>query len=80
MTEALYQILEFGFNKLKLHRIEALTAEWNIPSIKTLGHFGFKSEGIMREDYFINGKNEDSVCYSLLSREWNLNYKSAKVI
>jgi hypothetical protein len=24
----------------------------------------------MREDYHVNGKNEDSTCYSLLKHEW----------
>ena len=70
MSEALWHVLEFGFNQLALHRIEALVANWNTPSIKTLSKFGFVKEGTMREDYRINDKNEDSDCYSLLSREW----------
>lgn len=27
-------------------------------------------EGTMREDYGVNGKNEDADCYSLLKWEW----------
>ncbi|NMH27134.1 GNAT family N-acetyltransferase [Flavobacterium silvaticum] len=69
MTEALKPILDFGFNQLGLHRIEALTAHWNIPSLRTLGHFNFTFEGTMREDYVVDGKNEDSQCYSLLKWE-----------
>ncbi len=70
MTEALQEVLNFGFTELNLHRIQALVADWNIPSIKLLLHFGFTKEGTMREDYVVNGKNEDSVCYSLLKWEW----------
>jgi ribosomal-protein-alanine N-acetyltransferase len=66
MTEALSP----GFNELQLHRIEALVADGNIPSIKLLEKYGFIKEGTMREDYVVDGKSEDSDCYSLLSREW----------
>ena len=70
MTEALKTILEYGFTEMNLHRIGAMVADWNTPSVKLLLHFGFIKEGTMREDYFENGKNEDSDCYSLLKWEW----------
>lgn len=73
MTEALKPVLEFGFTKLNLHRIEALVAEWNTPSVKLLQRFGFTKEGTMREDYLENGKHGDSDCYSLLKWEWEKN-------
>lgn len=70
MTEALREVLNYGFSELKLHRIEALVAESNIPSIRLLKRFGFTKEGTMREDYVVNGVSEDSDCYSLLKWEW----------
>ena len=70
MKEALKEVLDYGFVSLKLHRIEALIAANNTPSLKLLQHYGFTKEGTMREDYVINGKNEDSDCYSLLKWEW----------
>ncbi len=70
MTEALKIVLEYGFKTLHLHRIQALVAKENIPSVKLLLHYGFIKEGTMREDYMVNGKREDSDCYSLLQREW----------
>ena len=70
MTEALEAVLKFGFTELKLHRIEALIAADNEPSLKLLLRYGFSKEGTMREDYFVNGTNEDSDCYSLLKWEW----------
>lgn len=71
MTEALETILRYGYEQLNLHRIEALVGESNEPSNRLLKHFGFTFEGVMREDYNINGKNEDSVCFSLLKHEWD---------
>ena len=73
MTEALKAVLKFGFTQLKLHRIEALIAAENEPSLKLLFRYGFSKEGTMREDYVVDGKNEDSDCYSLLKWEWEKN-------
>ena len=70
MTEALYYILDFGFNELNLHRVEALVDKENAPSVRLLNKYGFIKEGTMREDYVVDGKNEDSDCYSLLKWEW----------
>lgn len=75
MKEALKNVLEYGFIELKLHRIQALIAAQNQPSLKLLQHYGFTKEGTMREDYFVDGKNEDSECYSLLNWEWEARNK-----
>ncbi|MGV3697560.1 GNAT family N-acetyltransferase [Flavobacterium sp.] len=73
MTEALEAVLKFGFTELKLHRVEALIADGNEPSKRLLLRYGFSKEGTMREDYVVNGINEDSDCYSLLKWEWEKN-------
>ena len=70
MTEALGEVLGYGFDKLGLHRVAAMTAIGNEPSLRLLHNFGFTREGTLREDYVVNGKNEDSECYSLLKWEW----------
>ncbi len=70
MTEALEKVLSFGFESLDLHRVQALVAYDNIPSLKLLAKYGFKKEGTAREDYLVDGKFEDSECYALLKQEW----------
>jgi ribosomal-protein-alanine N-acetyltransferase len=70
MREALKEVLKYGFTELQLHRVQALIAAENIPSLKLLQRYGFSFEGTMREDYVVDGKNEDSECYSLLKWEW----------
>ena len=70
MSEAVTVVLNYGFTQLALHRVAALTAPSNDASIALLKHFGFVKEGILREDYVVNGINEDSVCFSLLKWEW----------
>lgn len=68
MTEAIKPILDYGFYKMNLHRIEAFIAPENVPSIKLVEKFGFKKEGVLKEHYFKNNVMEDSAVYSLLKR------------
>jgi ribosomal-protein-alanine N-acetyltransferase len=70
MKEALNEVIDYGFNVMKLHRIQALIADSNTPSKKLLQYYGFVREGTIREDYVVDGKNEDSDQYSLLRQEW----------
>jgi [ribosomal protein S5]-alanine N-acetyltransferase len=70
MKEALHAVLHYGYSEMELHRVAALIDDNNTPSKKLLEHYGFTREGIVREDYIVNGINEDSVCYSLLKQEW----------
>ncbi|MHC2993779.1 GCN5 family acetyltransferase [Pontibacter sp. HJ8] len=86
MTEALGPVLSYGFEKMKLRRIEALAADYNTPSIKLLEHYGFKLEGVIREHYVVDGINEDSVLYSIIRPEydqlkssWKLHYTQDRV-
>lgn len=66
MTEALKTIIDYGFNKMKLHRIEALVDPENIASIKLLKKFDFFKEGVLKEHYFFDGKYVDSIILSKL--------------
>ncbi len=70
MKEALRPIVNHGFNRLGLHRIEAFTGKDNIASQRLLKGLGFQFEGILREHFCVNGVNEDSWCFSLLKREF----------
>jgi ribosomal-protein-alanine N-acetyltransferase len=71
MSEAVKTVLNYGFNELGIHRVAALTAPSNEASIALLKYFGFsKRRYSLREDYVVNGINEDSVCFSLLKWEW----------
>jgi [ribosomal protein S5]-alanine N-acetyltransferase len=70
MKEALPVILKFGFENMDLHRIEALVAPDNTPSLKLLQKTGFIYEGLLRQHYMKNGQLEDSAVYSLLRNEY----------
>ncbi len=70
MKEALAPILDFGFKKLDLHRIEAFIGPNNTPSLNLVKALGFTQEGHLREHYFKDGKMEDSIVFSLLKHEY----------
>lgn len=70
LSEALPYVITYGYEQMNLHRIAAMVANYNVPSLKLLKKNGFTFEGTLREDYVVNGVNEDSDCYSLLKHEW----------
>ncbi|PHR35108.1 MAG: N-acetyltransferase [Fluviicola sp.] len=66
MSEAIPTILEYGFNEMNLHRIEAFASARNTPSIKLLASNNFKKEGVLMEHYLIDGVYEDSEVYAVI--------------
>ncbi|HEY0752258.1 MAG TPA: GNAT family protein [Chitinophagaceae bacterium] len=70
MKEALPYVIEYGFTQMNLHRIEAMVGPDNPPSLRLLTSLGFVQEGLLREHYFINGKFDDSLVFSLLKNEY----------
>lgn len=70
MTESVSAIIDYGFNKLKLQRIEALVGSNNIPSLKIMEKHRFIKEGLLRKHYHIADKYEDSVLFSILYNEY----------
>ena len=69
MQEALEKVLDYGFNILKLHSIEANVNPNNAASIKLLERNRFVKEAYFRENYYSNGKFLDTVIYSLINEE-----------
>ena len=70
MTETVQFVLNYGFDVLKLNRVEAFIGENNVPSLKILLKFGFEKEGLCKGHYFINDVFENSVLYGLLKDDY----------
>lgn len=70
MTEALHEIIRYGFGRLDLHRIEAQVEPENGPSKAVLRRLGFKEEGLARERGFWHGKFHDLVQFGLLRTDF----------
>ena len=68
-TEALNKILDFGFDQLKLHRIEAGCAIDNIGSIRVLEKVGMIREGRKRKVLPLKTGWSDNFHYAILSTD-----------
>ena len=69
-TEALRCVLKFGFEELKLHRIEAKFIEENKRSLRVMEKVGMTFEGVCREGMLIKGKYVNVGICSILRSEW----------
>lgn len=70
MKEAILAVVDYGFEVMKLNRIEAFISPVNIPSQKLVIGLGFKQEGLLREHYCKDGKLDDSMIFGLLKSEY----------
>ena len=75
MTESVKLILNFAFNKLKLHRVSANLFEENIASKRVLEKCGFRLEGRLRECRFRYGKWHNELKFGMLRLEYEKLYK-----
>jgi len=70
MHEALQGLLNYAFEVLDLHRLEADVDPRNSASIRTLERLGFQREGYLRERWQVDGEIQDALFYGLLRPEW----------
>lgn len=64
MKEVIPAVLEYGFNKMGLHSVEARINPDNKASAAVLERAGFIKEAHFREDFFYKGQFKDTVVYS----------------
>ncbi len=69
MSEALTALLDFCFDMLGLHRVEAACLPHNTASQAVLRKVGFTEEGYARRYLKINGVWEDHVLFSILRQD-----------
>ncbi|MBN1921756.1 MAG: GNAT family N-acetyltransferase [Anaerolineae bacterium] len=70
MKEALEAVIEYGFTKLGLNRIQAFMLADNARSINLLKHLHFRIEDILQEHRWFRNKYWDNMIMALLQREW----------
>jgi len=71
MKDALNAIIDFGFGKLELNRIEAVVMPENNASIKMLEKLGFRNEGLLEEYEKWGSKGFVDLCmFAMLRKDW----------
>ena len=68
--EAQRRVIDFAFDEVGLHRLEADTHPDNAASARSLERLGFKREGLLRERWLVGGRRGDSVIWGMLADEW----------
>lgn len=71
-TAATLLAAQFGFEDLRLNRIEILTAIENSASQRVAEKAGAKKEGILRNRILLHDRPLDAVMYSLIVADRNL--------
>lgn len=69
-TDAMMTLLRYGFEELRLHRINGRTLEYNGASLHVLQKVGYKIEGTQRQVIFKNGKYNDIVILGCLKSDY----------
>ncbi|MFZ4670594.1 MAG: GNAT family N-acetyltransferase [Flavobacterium sp.] len=70
ITEAIKAVVEYGFEQMNLHSVEAIIDPENIASERVLQKNGFIKEAHILENELWEGKFWDTVIYSLLKRNF----------
>ena len=70
VQEAITAVLDFGFNTLNFHSIEALVNPENDASILLLEKNGFVKEAYFKENFYFEGAFLDTGVYSLLKSNY----------
>jgi [ribosomal protein S5]-alanine N-acetyltransferase len=70
VTEAVKIILDYAFNTLNFHSIEAVIDSRHKASERVLQKVGFQKEAHFKENFFYNNEFTDTVIYSLLKKNF----------
>ncbi|MBP2651714.1 MAG: GCN5-related N-acetyltransferase [Firmicutes bacterium] len=69
-TEATKAVIQFGFNKVNLHKVQICHKSINIASRRVIEKCGFVYEGTLRDFFYVDGEYVDRLYYSILKNEF----------
>lgn len=67
VSEAMTAVMNYGFDVMKLHSVEANVNPDNKASVRILQKAGFVQEAYFRENYYFRGRFLDSLIFSKLA-------------
>jgi ribosomal-protein-alanine N-acetyltransferase len=68
ISEAINEVMNYGFNEIHLHSVEGIIDPNNLGSAKVLQKNGFIKEAHLKENEFYEGRFLDTVIYSRLNK------------
>ena len=66
-TDAVLLLIQYGFDKLNLHRLHGGANLENYGSVKVFRKLGFSEEGISKDGFFRNGRYYDLIHFGLIN-------------
>lgn len=81
--EAIHLILQFAFKQLNLHKINLEVASFNKKAIAVYRSFGFATEGILKEQIFMDGLYYDRISMAIFRDDYYQlypHYKAMEII
>lgn len=69
-TEATKAVIQYGFNKINLHKVQICHKSINIASRKVIEKCGLVYEGTLRDFFYMDGQYADRLYYSILKTEF----------
>lgn len=69
-TEATKAIINYGFEKINLHKVQICTKTINAPSKSVIEKCGFTYEGTFRDYFYMNGEYVGRLFFSILRDEF----------
>jgi [ribosomal protein S5]-alanine N-acetyltransferase len=70
IAEAASAVIDFGFTRMELNRIEAVCLPENTGSWRVMEKVGMTREGLLREWVWSKGQFRDLLIYAILRRDW----------
>jgi RimJ/RimL family protein N-acetyltransferase len=68
--EAHELMLRYAFQTLNLRKVSTAIFAFNTRSIRCLEKSGFRREGVLEKEYYINGEYCDDILFRLFKEEW----------
>ena len=69
-TEATKAVIDYGFRQIGFHKVQICVRPSNLASKKVIDKCGFTYEGTLRDYFFIDGKYEGRMYFSILEDEY----------
>ena len=69
-TEATKAVIEYGFEKINLHKVQICTKTINVPSKRVIEKCGFTYEGTLRDYFYMDGQYVGRLYFSILRDEY----------
>jgi RimJ/RimL family protein N-acetyltransferase len=76
-TEIVKLMLRYAFEELNFHKVYSGVFTPNIASWSVAEKVGFKHEGTLKHEVYLDGKYFDAKMYGILKREWEELYKKS---